>query len=85
MLRKITDCGYLGISQENFYHGVFFSKVTSLQCSNCKFITKRTHHRFFLEYVPKTNCPKQNKKKKIFFFLRKKYMVDQRLDKVVAL
>ena len=46
-----------------------------LQRSDCNLSIKRTHHRLFMEYVPKIN-------KNI---LRKKSMVDDRLNKVVAL
>ena len=49
-----------------------------LQCSACNFAIKRTGHRLFLEYALKTSCFKNN-------ILRKKSMVDQRLDKVAAL
>ena len=37
MLRKMIDCESLETSQETFYEGVSFKKVTSLQCSNCNF------------------------------------------------
>ena len=73
MLGKITDCESLEISQENFYDGVSFSKVTNLQCLDCNFSVKRTHHRFFLEYVPKTSCLKRNKKTKSLLFEKKVY------------
>ena len=73
MLRKITDCESLEISQENFYDEVSFSKVTNLQCSDCNFSIKRTHYRFFLEYVPKTSCLKNNEKRKSFLFEKKGY------------
>ena len=43
------DCGSLEISQEIFYDGVSFSKVASLQCSDCNFVIKRTLHRFLFE------------------------------------
>ena len=55
MLRKITDWESLGISQKNFYNEVSFSKVTSLQFSECNFTIKRFHYRLFLEYVSKTS------------------------------
>ena len=74
MVRKIIDWEKF---QKNFYHGVSFSKVTSLMLSGCNFTMKRTHHRFFLEYVPKTSCLKKN-------ILRKKSVVDQHLDKVAV-
>ena len=45
MLRKIIDCKSLEISKENVCENV--SKVTSLQCSDCNFTIKKTHHRFF--------------------------------------
>ena len=59
MLRKIIDGKSLEISQENVYEGVSFSKVTNLQCSDCNFAIKIAHHRYFLEYVPKTYCLKK--------------------------
>ena len=59
MLRKVIDCGSLNISQEHFYGGVSFSKVTSLQCLGCNFAMNRTHYRFFLEYVTNTSCLKK--------------------------
>ena len=80
ILRKLTDCETLEISQENFYDEVSFSKVINLQCSGCNFAIKRTHHRFFLEYVPKTSL-KRNKKS----FLRKEPTVDQHLIKFAVL
>ena len=61
------------ISQENFYDGVSFSKVTNLQCSDCNFAIKRTHHRFFLQYLPKTSCLKKNEKRKSLLFEKKVY------------
>ena len=75
MLRKIIDWESLKIFQKIFYNGVSFSKVTSLQFSDCNFTIKRTPQRFFLEYVPTTSCLKKN-------ILRKNSMVDQHLDKV---
>ena len=59
MLRKIIDGKSLEISQESVCEGVSFSKVTNLQCSDCNFAIKIAHHRYFLEYVPKTSCLKQ--------------------------
>ena len=47
MLRKIIDCKSLGISQEYVQDGVYFGKVTRLQCTDCNSIIKRLHHRFF--------------------------------------
>ena len=47
MLGEITDCESLEISQENFCDEVSSSKVTNLQCSDCNFAIKRTHHSFF--------------------------------------
>ena len=58
MLRKIIDDKSLEISQESVYEGVSFSKVTNLQCLDCNFAIKIAHHKYFLEYVPKTNCLK---------------------------
>ena len=75
MLRKKFDCGSLKIFQKNFYNRVSFSRVTSLQFSDCSFNIQRTHRRFFLEYIPKTICLKKN-------ILIKNSMVDQHLDKV---
>ena len=60
MLQKIIDQGSLETSEENFYDGVSSSKVASLQCSDYNFAIKRTHQRFFLEYVMETNCLKKN-------------------------
>ena len=37
ILRKIIDCKSLENSQGNFYGGVSFSKVTTLQFSDCNF------------------------------------------------
>ena len=61
-----------------FFQLVSFSKGTSQQCSSCNLTIKRTHHRFVLEYVPKTSCIKK-------YILRKKSAVDQRRNKVSAL
>ena len=67
MLRKIIDGKSLEISQENVYEGVSFSKVTNLQCSDCNFVIKIAHRRYFLEYVPKTSClKKQYFEKKVY-------------------
>ena len=67
MLRKIIDGKSLEISQKNVYEGVSFSKVTNLQCSDCNFAIKIAHHRYFLEYVPKTSClKKQYFEKKVY-------------------
>ena len=35
MLREIIDCKSLEIYQKNVYDGVYLSKVTSLQCTDC--------------------------------------------------
>ena len=77
MFRKIIDGESLKIFQKNFYNGVSFIKVTSLQLSDCNFTIKRPHHRFFLEYVLKTSCLNKT-------ILRKKSVVDQHLDKVAV-
>ena len=67
MLRKIIEGKSLGISQENVYEGVSFSKVTNLLCSDCNFAMKIAHHRYLLEYVPKTSClKKQCFEKKVY-------------------
>ena len=82
ILRKIIDCKSLKNSQGNFYGGVSFSKVISLQFSDCNFAIKKIHHRFFSGNAPKTSCLKTIKK---VFFLRKKAIVEQRLNKAAAL
>ena len=67
MLLKIIDDKSLEISQENVYEGVSFGTVTSLQFSNCNFAIKIDHHRYILEYVPKTSClKKQYFEKKVY-------------------
>ena len=58
ILRKIIDCKSLENYQGNFYGGVSFSKVISLQFSDCNFAIKRIH-RFFLGNIPKTSCLKK--------------------------
>ena len=60
MLRKIIDGKSLEISQENVYEGVFSAKLQT-------FAIKIAHHRYFLEYVPKTSCLKKQ------YFERKVY------------
>ena len=56
-----------GISQENVYEGVSFSTVTKLQPSDGNFAIKIAHHRYFLEYVPKTSYfKKQYFEKKVY-------------------
>ena len=62
ILRKTTDCKSLENSQGNVYGGFSFSKVISLQFSDCNFPIKRIHRRFFLGNVPKTSCLKKVKK-----------------------
>ena len=59
ILRKIIDCKSSENSQGNLYGGASFSRVVSLQFSDCNFAVKRIHHRFFLGNVPKTNCLKK--------------------------
>ena len=67
ILRKTIDGKSLKTSQENVYEGVTFSKVTNLQCSDCKVAIKIAHHIYFLEYVPKTNSlKKQYFEKKVY-------------------
>ena len=47
--------------------GISFSNATNLQCSDCNFAIKIAHHRYFLEYVPKTSClKKQYFEKKVY-------------------
>ena len=77
ILRKATDCKSLENSLGNFYGGGSFSKVISLQFSDCNFAIKRIHHRFFWRNIPKTSCLKNKES----LFLRKKTIVDQRLNK----
>ena len=61
MLRKITDDKCLEISQENVCEGISFRKVTN------HFAIKIAHHRYFLEYVPKTSfLKKQYFEKKVY-------------------
>ena len=67
MLQKIIDGKSLEISQENIYGGVSFSKVTSLQCSDCNFAIKIDHYRYFLEYIPKNSRLKKQFLKKKFY------------------
>ena len=67
VLRKLIDGKSLEIFQENIYEGVSFSKVTNLQRSDCNFVFKIDHHRYFLENVPKTSCrKKQYFEKKVY-------------------
>ena len=78
LLQKIIDCKRLEIFQENFCNGVSLCEAASLQCSDYNFAINRTHHRLFLEYVPKTSCLKKQKREKVFF-CEKKSMVNQHL------
>lgn len=48
------------LSGKNIYDGIYFNKVTGVQCTGCSSNTKRIHHRLLLEYVPETNCLKKN-------------------------
>ena len=75
ILDKITDRESLEISQDNLCDEVPFNKVINHQCSGCNFAIKRTHHRFFLEYIPKTkrNVVKGMKREKVFFLRKKIY------------
>ena len=67
MLRKIIYRESLEMSQENVYDGVYFSKVTRLQCADCNFNVKRLHRRLFLKFVPKTSSfKKEHFQKKIY-------------------
>ena len=47
MFRKITDCESFDISRENVYDGVYFTKVTNLQCTDCNSALKRLLRKFF--------------------------------------
>ena len=76
MLGKIPNSESLELFQANFYDRPSVSKLTNLQCSGCNIAIKRIHHRSFLEYVPKT--------RERVFFLRKKAMMDQCINKVVV-
>ena len=58
ILRKIIDCKN---SQGNFNGKVSFSRVTSLQSSDCNFAIERINHRFFVGNAPKTSCLKKIK------------------------
>ena len=78
MPRKIIDFKSLEISQENAYEGVSFSKVTTLQCSDCNYANKIAHHRYFRNMHQKLAVLKNN-------ILRKNSMVDQLLNKVATL
>ena len=77
-----NDCKSLENSQENFFDGVSFSKVISLQFSDCNFAIKRINLRLFLEKVLKTSYFLKNKES---LFLRKKSIVGQRLDNPAAM
>ena len=60
----------------------YFAKTSkmeflSVEFSDCNFTIKRTHHIFFLEYIPKISCLKKN-------ILRRNSMADQQLDKVAG-
>ena len=77
MLRKAIDGKSLEISLENVYEEVSFSKVTNLQCSDCNFAIKLITD-IFRNMYRKLAALKNN-------ILRKKYMVDQLLNKVTAL
>ena len=80
-IKKIIDCKSLENSRGNLNDGVSFSKVINLQFSGCNFAMKRIHHRFFWKMYRKL-AVKKNKKS---IFLRKKSIVDQRLNKAAAL
>ena len=56
MLRKIIDGKSLGKTSVKEFVSV---KVINLQCLDCNFAIKIAHHRYFLEYVPKTSCLKK--------------------------
>ena len=81
ILKKTIDCKSLENSQGNFFGGVSFSKAISLQFSDCNFAIRRIRHRFFLGNVPKAVFQKNKES----LFLRKKSIMDQRLNKATAL
>ena len=56
MLRKLF---YRESFPENVYDVVYSGKVASVQCTDSRSTLNRLHHRFFLEYVPKTNWLKK--------------------------
>ena len=58
-LQTLIDWESLEISQENVYDGVYFSKVTELQCIDYNSAIKTLLYRFFLEYIPKTSYLKK--------------------------
>ena len=70
-LPKIFDCEILKISRENVFDGVHFSKVSH---NSAMWL----HHRFFLEYIPKTSCLKKNVKfiKPAIFSKKTELMLD---------
>ena len=88
ILWKKTDCKSLEISQENFYDEASVSKITNLQCSVPNFT--KTHSNFTLLTTNslwnmyRKLILKIIKREKVFF-LRKKTMMDQHLNKVGAL
>ena len=60
MSLKIIDCKSLNNFQENFYDGVYFSKVARLQCKDSSYTLSRLHQRFSSEYATKISCLKKN-------------------------
>ena len=72
--RKTIGGKSLEISHENVHDGVFFNKVTNLQCSDCNFAIKIIHYRYFFENVPNTSCLKEP-------YFEKKSVVGQLPDK----
>ena len=48
----------------------FLSVMLQTYSVQTNFAMKRTHHKFFLEYVPKT-CLRKNKKRKSLLFEKK--------------
>ena len=75
MSLKIIACKSLENSREKVFDGVYFSKVTRLQCKESNCTISRLHQRFFSEYAPKISCFKNNN-------LRKKSTVYQRFRKL---
>ena len=61
--------------QKRISDGVYFSKITSLHCTECDSTIYRLYRIYFSDYVPEISCIKKN-------ILRKESMVYQRLNKV---
>ena len=71
MLGKVTDRNVWKFLRKTSMMGFLSVKLQTYSVQTATL--KRTHHRFFLQYLPKTSCLKKNEKRKSLLFEKKVY------------